>query len=966
MDSANDYILLQLDLLLDELVMQQFVLGVDTHLRVARFVAKNHGRNFSDEEWKYRLAALLCHSEEDQKIFYETFDNFIKKQKQASTDLETAVKEDKPLEKQVKIEEKQTESSQILTKQQTAEHKAKPAKTVGRSGPIRIELRFPQNDLRIWNTSEIDKAVRPLLEKEWSYVSDWDIPLSIKATIRNGGMPTFHRRRRKTTPQYILLIEQKNPRDHLAGLYADLGAELRRRDVAVEWFFYDHIPYRCWRDRREPSSFTNVDRLAAEYDGSKLLIIGEPNGLLALPDLRPSNRTLDLVDNFKEVALLCNKSTAQWTNAELALCQLFPVVPATAAGLATLVAQWDAPSVWTPDFWKTVHQEVSVPSVEAVTSEDEDDFDEMMDNLRFYLGKTGYAWLCAAAVYPDIYYELTTLLNDESIVPDASLTEWAQNTVWFTALLRLSRLRWFRDGAIPNRVRERLRGKLPPEQAKEVRRQLLEVLDLDSNQPPPNSYAAANQTFTMAWYSHEQQVLDPSVSDAERAHLETEFYQNNTNVQLSDIADAIGQTFFNNIQPTVQQTENIENQSHTQESSHKEVSFDFPQSPTEADKFYVLWVDDIPRNNESSVNRLKTQHQNIIFELAYSTDDAIDKIQKNYFDVIISDLGRPEGREAGIDLWQILKTNNCYKPYALFTANAERTKANEKILDSGISFSTDVEVEIENWVSEKLFEKFPKKEEKQPVNTNIQKLIEEIRKLVANAKTEEAINVFIKWAETNDTDLNNSLLLLKTRLNTLKRNENLGLIVFSDASRERAQISNALLQMLEELDKTRPSSTQPKNNNQGHFLLNIPKVIPLGKEQRCICRIAYDDETLVRDFKKDENTIIQSIRIAEVMGVDLVEYSDTPAFSIRKITEEEQFISTDDYTQWTFMINPLRLGQHPLTIKVTVIEEVSGKERNQDIVLENEITVVEAEETTSQQFEDTDIKVNYTSRKTKK
>ena len=137
----------------------------------------------------------------------------------------------------------------------------------GRSGPIRIELRFPQNDLRIWNTSEIDKAVRPLLEKEWSYVSDWDIPLSIKATIRNGGMPTFHRRRRKTTPQYILLIDQKSPRDHLAGLYADLGAELRRRDVAVEWFFYDHIPYRCWRDRREPSSFTNVERLATEFDG---------------------------------------------------------------------------------------------------------------------------------------------------------------------------------------------------------------------------------------------------------------------------------------------------------------------------------------------------------------------------------------------------------------------------------------------------------------------------------------------------------------------------------------------------------------------------------------------------------------------------------------------------------------------------------------------------------------------------
>ncbi len=941
MDSDNANVLLLLDLLLDELVMQQFVLGIDTHLRLARFVEKNHGRNFTDEEWKYRLAALLCHSEEDQQIFYTTFDNFIKKQKEVASDLKTVEKEDKSFEKQVKTEEKQTDSSQNLEKQQTTEHKAKPAKTVGRSGPIRIELRFPQNDLRIWNTSEIDKAVRPLLEKEWSYVSDWDIPLSIKATIRNGGMPTFHRRRRKTTPQYILLIEQKTPRDHLAGLYADLGAELRRRDVAVEWFFYDNIPYRCWRDRREPSSFTNVERLAAEYDGAKLLIVGEPNGLLALPDLRPSNRTLDLVDNFKEVALLCNKSTAQWTNAELALCQLFPVVPATAAGLVTLVAQWDAPSVWTPDFWKTVHQEVSVPSVEAVTSEDDDDFDEMMDNLRFYLGKAGYAWLCAAAVYPDIYYELTTLLNDESIVPDASLTEWAQNTVWFTALLRLSRLRWFRDGAIPNRVRERLRGKLPPEQAKVVRRQLLEILDLDTNQPPPNSYAAANQTFTMAWYTHEQQVLDPSVSNEERAHLESDFYKNNTNVQLSDIEDAIGRSFFNNIQPTVEHIENVESQSYTQQ-SRKEEPFISPQPPYNTDKFYVLWVDDIPRNNEASVNRLRAQHQNIIFELAYSTDDALDKIQKIYFDLIISDLGRPEGREAGIDLWQILKTNNFYKPYALFTANAERTKANEKILDSGISFSTDVEVEIENWVSEKLFEKFPKKEEKQPVNTDIQKLKEEIRQLVANAKTEEAINILIKWAETNDTDLNNNLLLLKTRLNTLKRNENLGLSSFSDANRERAQISNALLQMLEEIDKTPPlSKDEPKNKNQGRFLFNIPNLMYMGRDSRCIIRIAHNDEILLKELKQDDNMTIQDVRIAEVMGVELVDLNETPAFSIRTMTEKEQFIPADDYTQWLFMVNALAEGKYPLTLKVSVIEMWDGKEHKRDIVLEKEVETIQ-------------------------
>ncbi len=944
MESDNASLLLLLDALLDELVMQQFVFGVDTHLRLARFVAQNHGRHFTDEEWKYRLAALLCHSEEDQITFYAAFDNFITKQKQSASDLKIEEKEEKILENQEKTTEAPTPQSLSLKKQYNAEHQPKPAKTVGRSGPIRIELRFPQNDLRIWNTSDIDKAVRPLLEKEWSYVSDWDIPLSIKATICNGGMPTFHRRRRKTTPQYILLIEQKSPRDHLAHLYADLGVELRRRDVAVEWFFYDHIPYRCWRDRREPSSFTNVDRLATEYDGAKLLIVGEPNGLLALPDLRPSNRTLDLLDNFKEVALLCNKSTAQWTNAELALCQLFPVVPATAAGLVTLVAQWDAPSVWTPDFWKTVHQEVSVPSVEAATSDDDEDFDEMMDNLRFYLGKAGYPWLCAAAVYPDIYYELTALLNDESIVLDAALTEWAQNSVWFVALLRLSRIRWFRDGVIPNKVRQRLRDTLPPEQAKEVRRQLLEVMNLETNQPPTDSYAAANRTYTIAWYAHEQRILDPSVSEEERASLNTEFYYDNTSVQLSDIEDVIGRSFFTNIQPR-RRGQKAENQYYSETApTFDEPPFEYPQSPVDTNKFYVLWVDDIPRNNEVSVNRLRTQHQNIIFELAYSTDDALAKIQKNYFDLIISDLGRPEGQFAGLDLLEKLKNYGFNKPFAVFASKIDSNEVKNKVSEGSIALVTNRTDELESWVTQKLQEKFPKKEETQqaaPIE-DVNKLKENVRQLISNAKMEKAIDVLMKWAETNDKELNNTLLQQKARLTKLKRDENLGLIAFSDANIQRAQISNAILEILEKIEKSPPLSTDnPKSKNTGRVLLLMPNILHIGRESRCIVRIAHDDKSLLKDLKQDDSMTIQELRISEVMGVELLYYNQTPMVQIRTMTEKEQFVADDDFTEWLFFVKPLIEGKIPLTLKVSIIGILDGKEQKRDVIIEKEIEAIQ-------------------------
>jgi hypothetical protein len=86
--------------------------------------------------------------------------------------------------------------------------------------------------------------------------------------------------------------------------------------------------------------------------------------------------------------------------------------------------------------------------------------------------------------------------------------------------------------------------------------------------------------------------------------------------------------------------------------------------------------------------------------------------------------------------------------------------------------------------------------------------------------------------------------------------------------------------------------------------------------------------------------VIEDVRIADVMSVELVDFNETPAFQIRTITEEEQFVVTDDYTQWLFMVKALREGKYPLTLKVSVIEQIDGKDRKRDIVLEKEIFIV--------------------------
>jgi hypothetical protein len=193
-----------------------------------------------------------------------------------------------------------------------------------------------------------------------------------------------------------------------------------------------------------------------------------------------------------------------------------------------------------------------------------------------------------------------------------------------------------------------------------------------------------------------------------------------------------------------------------------------------------------------------------------------------------------------------------------------------------------------------------------------------------------------------DTSLITDATMLESRYNTAFNDfTNKGILPRADYDRTVAQINYALLEIVEKLEKSAPLSTSTaKSKNSGRILHTIPGIMPVGKERRCIVRIAYDDETLLRDLKVDENTTIENVRIAEVMGVELVDFNETPAFSIRTITEEEQFISADDYTQWLFMVKALREGKFPLTLKVAVIEEVNGKERKRDIVLEKEIFII--------------------------
>jgi Effector-associated domain 11/CHAT domain len=75
----------------------------------------------------------------------------------------------------------------------------------------------------------------------------------------------------------------------------------------------------------------------------------------------------------------------------------------------------------------------------------------------------------------------------------------------------------------------------------------------------------------------------------------------------------------------------------------------------------------------------------------------------------------------------------------------------------------------------------------------------QIQNLVAQAKIDEALELFGQWAEKNNAELYNNVILLKGRFSTSKRNENLGLVSFSDAARDRAIIANSVLELTKQI-----------------------------------------------------------------------------------------------------------------------------------------------------------------------
>jgi len=82
----------------------------------------------------------------------------------------------------------------------------------------------------------------------------------------------------------------------------------------------------------------------------------------------------------------------------------------------------------------------------------------------------------------------------------------------------------------------------------------------------------------------------------------------------------------------------------------------------------ILWVDDRPNNNLNE--RRVFESLGFAFDLAVSTNEAIERLGRSRYGAIISDMGRKEGPREGYKLLAALRTSDQLTPFFIYSASS--------------------------------------------------------------------------------------------------------------------------------------------------------------------------------------------------------------------------------------------------------------------------------------------------------
>jgi len=303
--------------------------------------------------------------------------------------------------------------------------------------------------------------------------NDLDIDRTIEASLRRGGWLTPIYGFRQILPEYLFLIDRSSFRDHQAKFADEIIDNLRHNGVFVTSYYFDDNPLICF-----PSDGVNhpqkLNEIAVKHHQHRVVIITDVDNLYdsATGEIES---WVSKIDTWSDRAILTPKPVESWGYRELELEQQFIVLPTNSNGFQILGQLF---SQGKTNFFLAEGNQTPLPEILRTrphrwienTPPDTEQIDVLLSSLQQYLGKDGFYWLSACAVYPELHWNITIYLGN------AIKTEDGNSLLETSSVINLARLPWFRYGYMPNWFRDRLIKTFTQNQERTVRAVLQNLL----------------------------------------------------------------------------------------------------------------------------------------------------------------------------------------------------------------------------------------------------------------------------------------------------------------------------------------------------------------------------------------------------------------------------------------------------------------------------------------------------------
>lgn len=113
----------------------------------------------------------------------------------------------------------------------------------------------------------------------------------------------------------------------------------------------------------------------------------------------------------------------------------------------------------------------------------------------------------------------------------------------------------------------------------------------------------------------------------------------------------------------------------------------------------LLWVDDTPKNISYLVEYLSDAGLKV--DVVSSTDEGLSQFSAYNYDVVVSDMGRPEGKKAGMDLLKEIRVIDESIPFYIFCSSVSAFKYREEAKSQGANDITSSGTSLISWLTVK-------------------------------------------------------------------------------------------------------------------------------------------------------------------------------------------------------------------------------------------------------------------------